>query len=97
MREPRHVVKHDHRASHPTVPVVNGGGGVFDCGLTPIAADQQTVLAHASDGIATHRQRQRIRDGFAGVRVDDPHHFPHRPAGGLRRRPARHALGDRFM
>jgi len=51
-----HVVKHDHCAGHPPMPVMNGGGGVLDRGLTPVAADQQTVLAHADAGVAPHRQ-----------------------------------------
>jgi len=91
-----HVVEHDHRADHSSMPVMHGGGSVFDCGLAPIAADQQAVLAYAGVGVASHRQCQRITNGLAGVRVDDLHHFLQRPAGRLRRRPAGHALGDRI-
>jgi len=92
-----HVVKHDHCANHPPVSVMNGGGGVLDCGLTPVATDEQAVVAQAGVGVVPHRQCERIPNRFAAVRVDDPHHVLQRPADRLCRRPAGHALGDRIQ
>src|SRR6185312_13792463 len=66
-----HVVEHHDGPGNASTPVVDGGGGVLDCGFYTVTADQNAVGGEAHRLVVPPRQRHRIRADITGGGVDD--------------------------
>src|SRR5579864_1914661 len=83
---------HDH-AGELTIRVLNGGGAVFDCKLSPVFGEQDRMIGESHNDAFTEHSAYGTVGGLSSVLVDDPEDGLHRLADGLSRFPAGHLLG----
>jgi len=88
------IVENQHCAGDFAVPVVNGGGRVFDPGLGAIATDQHNAGSHGHYPVFRECHFRRILCGLSGKTVEDMEHFGKRPAHCLLLQPPGHLLRD---
>ena len=87
------VAEHQHGADHDAVAVANGRATVGDVTLDAIAGDQYGVVGQPLNRAMLQCGHDRNGGGLAGFFVDDVKHLGHRPAAGLRLRPAGKLFG----
>src|SRR5271163_1196197 len=87
-------MKHNHRASDLTIPVVDRSRGIFDRAFMSISTNEHTVRRQPHGPVFPNGQFQWIGNGPMGSTVDDLKYFAERMTLRLRGGPSRHGFGD---
>ena len=87
-----HIMENNHRSAHAACPVVDRGGGIFNRGFQPVAANEHAIERESHGPILFDGHLHGIERGLARVAVNNSEDLGKGFANGFLAAPTRHGF-----